>query len=57
MIILVFYDFGEGGLREEGVIFDGADASFGLLVDDSEVVDVLLVEWAFILEHDCYYMN
>ena len=57
MIILVFYDFGEGGLREEGVIFDGADASFGLLVDYSEVVDVLLIEWAFILEHDCYYMN
>ena len=56
-MILVFYDFREGGLIEEGVIFDRTNASFGLFVDHSVVVDILFVEWAFILEHDCYYMN
>ena len=57
MIVLEFSDFGEGGWIDKWVIFDGTDASFGLLVSNSVVVKILFAEWTFVLEHDCYYMN
>ena len=57
VVISIFDNFGEGGFMGGACSFDGAEASFKILIELPVADDIFFTNGAFMLKHNCYYMN